>query len=167
MTDTDRRTALAAALAAATAATLPAAAMAAPDPAAGLEAAFRAAFTAPADAPTALARARQDFLAEAALMIDHDVPFAMDRTAAADHLAFHAANWQRLEIILSQVTAQVHGETGIVSAFFNLRGKPKDAGFRLRPGFVSAVCTRTPAGWKALSLHLSPLAGQILDASPS
>jgi ketosteroid isomerase-like protein len=136
----------------------------------GLEAAFRAAFATPKDRPGDVAAARLAFLHEAALTIDSDVPFPLDRAGYADHLAFHAPHWERLEVQLIEVKAQVHGNTGIVSAYFNLRGKPRDAGFRQRPGYVTAVCTRDGAdggeSWRALGLHMSPMMAQILQASP-
>jgi ketosteroid isomerase-like protein len=135
-----------------------------------LEAAFRAAFATPKDRPGDVAAARLAFLHEAALAIDSDLPFPLDRVGYADHLAFHGPHWERLEVQLIEVKAQVHGNTGIVSAYFNLRGKPRDAGFRQRPGYVTAVCTRdgTTGGgsWRALGLHMSPMMAQILQASP-
>jgi ketosteroid isomerase-like protein len=132
----------------------------------GLEHAFRAAFATPKDTPGEIAAARMAFLNETALVIDSDVPFPLDRAGYADHLAFHAPHWERLEVQLIEVKTAVHGDTGIVSAYFNQRGKPKDAGFRQRPGYVTAVCARNPGGWTAIALHMSPMMAQIIDASP-
>ncbi len=132
----------------------------------GLEHAFRAAFATPKDTPGEIAAARLAFLNETALVIDSDVPFPLDRAGYADHLAFHAPHWERLEVQLIEVKTAVHGDTGIVSAYFNQRGKPKDAGFRQRPGYVTAVCARDGQGWRALGLHFGPLMANIMDASP-
>lgn len=134
--------------------------------AAALEAAFRAAFAAAAHEPRAMATARLALLDDAALVIDHDIPFPLDRAAYADHLAFHAGSWARLETRLVDVRIAVHGSTGIASAYFMQRGKPVDSGYRLRAGYCTAVCVRDARGWRALGLHLAPLAGQIIDASP-
>jgi hypothetical protein len=60
----------------------------------------------------------------------------------------------------------VHGESGIVSAYFNQRGKPKDSGFRQRAGYVTAVCVNDAGRWRALGLHFGALAGNIIAASP-
>lgn len=166
MTDLDRRDALklAALTGAATLATTAAQAQATDT--ASLEATFRAAFATPKDKPGDIAAARLAFLHDAALVIDSDVPFPLDRAGYADHLAFHAPHWERLEVQLLEVKAQLHGNTGIVSAYVNQRGKPKDAGFRQRPGYMTAVCTRDGTRWRALALHISPMMAQILQASP-
>jgi ketosteroid isomerase-like protein len=132
----------------------------------GLEAAFRAAFSTPADRPGEIGAARLAFLHDAALVIDSDVPFPLQRADYADHLGFHAAHWERLEMQLLELKTVVHGDTGLVSAYFNQRGKPRDAGFRQRPGYVTAVCARSADGWKAIGLHMSPMMAQIIDASP-
>jgi len=162
----DRRDALKVAALAGAAALSASSAQAQTSEAAGLEAAFRAAFATPKDRPGDVAAARLAFLHEAALAIDSDVPFPLDRAAYADHLGFHGPHWERLEVQLIEVKTQVHGSTGIVSAYFNQRGKPRDAGFRQRPGYVTAVCTRAANGWRALGLHMSPMMAQILQASP-
>lgn len=134
---------------------------------ADLEAAFRAAFSTAADQPGAMPAARLGLLDDAALVIDHDIPFPIDRAAYADHLRFYAGLWDRVETCLLEVRTAIHGSTGIASAYFVQRGKPVDAGFRLRAGYCTAICAREPQGWRALGLHLAPLASQIIDASPS
>jgi hypothetical protein len=134
--------------------------------AAALEAAFRAAFATPADKPGDVATARLAFLHDAALAIDSDVPFPLDRAGYADHLGFHGQYWERMDVQLHEVRTAIHGSTGIVSAYYNQRGKPRNAGFRLRPGYCTAVCTLEGGRWRALALHMAPLSAQILDASP-
>lgn len=144
----------------------PAARLVAAEPGGNLETAFRGAFDAPANDPAALIRARLSFLAEEALAVDHDVPFPLDRAAYADHLGFRAANAERLEVKLQDIRARAQGGTGIASAFFIERSKPKNAGYRLRAGYCTAVCARDKGRWRAIGFHMGPLSGQLIDASP-
>ncbi len=109
---------------------------------------------------------RLSFLDETAMIVDHDVPFPMDKEAYADHLAFHVEHWSNREFCVHGLQVDAFDATVVVSCFFNERGKPKNGGFRQRPGFVTATCVETDAGWKALHVHMSPLRAQILDASP-
>ncbi len=111
---------------------------------------------------------RLDFLLPQGLAVVHDVPFPLDHAAYADHLAFHAQNWELLEFAPQGVeTVAVSEANAVVSCFFLERGKPKDAGFRLRPGFATATCVVVDGEWRALSVHFSSMRSQILDASPS
>jgi hypothetical protein len=111
---------------------------------------------------------RLGFLLPDGLVVVHDVPFPLDHAAYADHLAFHGGNWDLLEFAPQDIeTVAVSPENAIVSCFFLERGKPKDAGFRLRPGFATATCMLVDGEWRALSVHFSSLRSQILDASPS
>lgn len=126
------------------------------------QAAVAAALGGPLDPARRLA-----LLADDALVISDDVPFVMDKPAYADHLAFLAPSWASSELALLEPRANLHGDTAVISFLFNLRGRPKDAGFRLRPGVVTAVCTRDAGAWRALGLHFGALSGQILDASPA
>ena len=127
-----------------------------------LVAAFRAAFVGSPDV-----EARLGFLAPHAVVVVHDVPFPLDREAYGEHLRFHEAGWESLAWVPLRVSATVHGSTGVAHALFNERGKPRDAGYRQRPGFASAYCARVDGRWTALGLHLSPLRSQVLQASPS
>lgn len=162
----DRRQSLKALAAGAVGAGFAASAPAAAVPDNGLDAAFLAAFKTAADAPGDTPRDRLGLLADTALVIDHDVPFPLDRAGYADHLAFHAAQWERVETRFHEMRSVVHGSTGIVSAYFIERGKPKGAGFRLRAGYCTAVCSLEAGRWRAIGLHLAPLSGQLIDASP-
>jgi hypothetical protein len=130
------------------------------------EQAFLAAFDVPVDKPVAGTATRLAFLHEEALIIDHDAPFPMTKVGYADHLDFRMANLQRSETRFHELRSVPHGNGAIVSAYFIERSKPKDAGFRLRAGYCTAVCTRVAGEWKALSLHMSPLTAQVTDASP-
>lgn len=113
------------------------------------------------------AERRLAFLAPNAMVIAHDVPFPLSREAFADHLAFQAGLWDQLEWALTAPRAVAHGKLTIVSSLFNERGKPKDSGFRLRPGFATATCVSHGGTWRAIGLHYGALLGQMLDASPS
>ncbi|QTH20170.1 nuclear transport factor 2 family protein [Rhizorhabdus wittichii] len=132
----------------------------------GAETAFRRAF-ATTTAGTADVDARLAFLADEASVIDHDVPYPMDRATYGDHLRFLAAHWDKLEFSIHDLRVADHGDAAaVVSCFYNERGKPRNAGFRQRAGFCTAMCARTASGWRAVALHMSPLTAQILDASP-
>ena len=158
MTDTSRREtiALIGAGAAALAAAGPAAAQAAPEPP-GL----RAAFLRLLDPAT-----RLSMLAPAAIVIDTDAPVPMNRTDHEDHLAFHQPLWEKREFAPYDVTLRQTGETAIATAYLLDRGKPKNAGFRIRPAYCTAVFARVGGNWQALGLHIGPLNGQLIDISP-
>jgi hypothetical protein len=111
---------------------------------------------------------RLGFLLPDGHAVVHDVPFPLDHAGYADHIAFHGGNWDLLEFVPQGVeTVSVSPENAIVSCFFLERGKPKNAGFRLRPGFATATCMLVGGEWRALCVHFSSLRSQILDASPS
>jgi hypothetical protein len=130
------------------------------------ETAFLAAFDVPVDKPTMATASRLNFLHDAAIIIDHGVPFLLNRSGYADHLAFQMAALERCETRFHEIKTVLHERTAIVSAYFIERSKPKDSGFRLRSGYCTAVCTRARREWSALSLHFSPLTAQVTDASP-
>jgi hypothetical protein len=109
---------------------------------------------------------RLAFLAPEAIIIEHDVPFPMSVEDYADHLRFHAQHWERHDWIAYDLAVVLHGQSGIVTCNYAERGKPKNAGFRLRAGSCMAVCSWDRGAWRALGLSMSPLTAQILDASP-
>jgi hypothetical protein len=109
---------------------------------------------------------RESMLAPAAIVIDNDAPVPMDRADYADHLAFHRPLWESRALVPYDITLRQTGETGIATAYLMDRGKPKDAGFRIRPSYATAVFARTGAGWQAIGLHIGPLNGQLIDISP-
>jgi hypothetical protein len=111
---------------------------------------------------------RHAFLLPEGFAVVHDVPFPLDHDAYGDHLAFHGQSWERLEFMPQQLqTLMVSADNAVVSCYFLERGKPRDAGFRLRAGFATATCVSVAGEWRALGVHFSPLRSQILDASPS
>jgi hypothetical protein len=109
---------------------------------------------------------REATLADNAIVIDSDAPFPLTRAEYADHLVFHRPLWEKREWHAYDVAAKHVGDTGVVTAYLMDRGKPKSAGFRIRPTYCTAVFSRTPAGWRAIGLHLGPLSGQLTDISP-
>jgi hypothetical protein len=109
---------------------------------------------------------RETMLAPAAIVIDNDAPLPMDRTDYADHLAFHRPVWETRALVPYDITLRQIGDTGIATAYVMDRGKPKSAGFRIRPSYVTAVFARTGGEWQAVGLHIGPLNGQLIDISP-
>lgn len=109
---------------------------------------------------------RAELLAPNAIVIDSDAPFPMTRAEHVDHLAFHRDLWESRDWAPYDLRTRTIGDSAFVSAYLLERGKPKNAGFRLQPLYATAVLFRTSAGWRALSLHLGALRGQITDISP-
>lgn len=108
-----------------------------------------------------------EFIAGNALIVSHDVPFLFDKAGYVDHMQFHAELWESREFKPEAIEVKVHGKTGVISSYFTERGKPKDAGFRQRPGYMTVTCHLTDDGWRAISVHTASLLSQILSASPS
>ncbi len=127
-----------------------------------LKAIFLDAFSGPFDYEKILG-----FLMDDAVIVSHDVPFPLDKAGYTDHLLFLADLWESREVAPEAAEVALHGKTGIVSCYFNERGKPKNAGFRQRPGYMTVTCHKSNEGWRAIGLHTSALRSQIVDASPS
>ena len=109
---------------------------------------------------------REAVLAPSAIVIDNDAPVPMGRADYADHLAFHRPLWESRTLVPYDMTLRQQGDTGIATAYVMDRGKPKHAGFRIRPSYVTAVFARAGSGWQAIGLHIGPLNGQLIDISP-
>lgn len=113
------------------------------------------------------------FLDEQALVIDSDTPFVLDKAAYTDHLGFLRGSgsspslWDSVAWVTKDAQFDVVGETGVVSGGFTLRGKPSQAGFRLRHGNFSVVCAWDGQRWRGVAVTLSPLQSHVLEASPS
>jgi hypothetical protein len=139
-----------------------------------LKAAFYDAFsdwldTTPKDSTKLLAFCRDN----GTFVVD-DLPYPLDKTGFADHCTFHEGDlWDARCFSIISLETHIHetqgNPAGLVHGTYNLRGKPRNAGFRQRPGHFSAVCTWDADGnrWTALNVHFSPLLSQVLDASPS
>jgi ketosteroid isomerase-like protein len=129
-----------------------------------LEAAFRA-------LADALARGDLDAFYGAmlpdAVIMDEDLPFRVDTDGFKAHIAFHGAdNWEGFAWKPSDMRYAVAGETGAVAGFAMFRGKPRGAGFRLRPMMFSQGWTRTRGNWRLASWHQSPIVGHVNGQSP-
>lgn len=130
-----------------------------------LQAAFRVAFDPlrKGDKPTALVQ----LLTDGALTLDEDVPFILDMAGFKDQLEFHFGGmWESRAWITREERFTVVGHTGVITALFTLRGKPRSAGFRLRHGNLSLTCAWMDGRWRALAFAMSALDGYITDGSP-
>lgn len=113
------------------------------------------------------------FLHDDALVIESDTPFVLDKAAYTDHLGFHYGSgsapslWESIAWVTKDARFEVLGDTGMVSGGFTVRGKPANAGFRLRHGNFSMLCTWNGQHWRALAVSLSPMQSHVLHASPS
>ena len=86
--------------------------------AAGLKTAFLEVFSGSFDDEKILR-----FIADNAVIVSHDVPFPLDKDGYTDHLQFHADLWESREFKPDAIEVTLHGKTGIVSCYFNERGK--------------------------------------------
>lgn len=102
-----------------------------------------------------------------AMIVDEDIPFRVDRAGFADHIAFHTSGiWDGFAWKPYGVRFARHGAAGVSSGFAMFRGKPRDAGFRLRPMLFSQGWTRLPQGWRVASWQQSPIIGHVSRQSP-
>lgn len=105
-------------------------------------------------------------LPDAAIM-DEDLPWRVDRAGFERHIAFHSPKiWEGFAWKPSDPRFLVSGDVGVVTGFAMFRGKPRDAGFRLRPMLFSQGWTRTREGWRIASWQQSPVAGLVDRPSP-
>lgn len=103
-----------------------------------------------------------------AVIMDEDLPLRVDRAGFQDHISFHRpGNWEGFASKPHDMSFVESGSVGLAAGFAMFRGKSRDAGFRLRPGFAPATCVLANGEWRALSVHFSSLRSQVLDASPS
>ncbi len=131
----------------------------------GLETAF-------ADLVAALAGADLDrfygLILGDAMIMDEDLPFRVDKAGFQAHIAFHGPEiWEGYAWKPSNVAFAVAGDTGVVTGFAMFRGKPRGAGFRLRPMLFSQGWARQPSGWRLANWQQSPVVGHVTHQSPS
>ncbi len=110
-----------------------------------------------------------DFIADDGFFIDEDMPLVLDKTQLEDHIGFHGNNiWERVYITFRDLSVEVYGATGAIAANYQLRGKPRDAGYRQRDGMISVLCHYdADAGrWRALKCHLGSILSAIHHSSP-
>lgn len=102
-----------------------------------------------------------------AMIMDEDLPFRVDKAGFQAHIAFHGPEmWEGYAWKPSSPAFVVHGDTGVVTGFAMFRGKPRGAGFRLRPMLFSQGWARLPLGWRLASWQQSPVIGHVTRQSP-
>ena len=102
-----------------------------------------------------------------AAILDEDLPFRVDRAGFQAHIAFHGpASWEGFSYKPYDVRFASRGTSGVACGFAMFRGKPRDAGFRLRPMMFQQGWTRTSGGWRLASWHQSPVVGHVNRPSP-
>ncbi len=134
-----------------------------------LERDFRAGFAVFLDPENDNTQQLLDFCSDDGTFVCDDVPFPLDKDGFADHLAFHRDGlWDKRQWCPQPLKFMAKGGLGLVAGSYNDRGKPRDSGFRQRPGFCTVVCAwdKHTSKWVALNVHMSPLLSQVLDASP-
>ena len=106
-------------------------------------------------------------LPDAAIM-DEDLPFRVDRSGFEDHIAFHGSKiWEGFTWQPYDLRTRTLGDTGSVTGSAMFRGKPRNAGYRLRPLLFTQGWTRTGAGWRMASWQQSPVVGHVDHPSPA
>lgn len=105
---------------------------------------------------------------ERAVVIDEDSPFRMSKAEFVDHLGFHGnGTWEGFAWVPRETRYLVRGDTGVTAGTVTFRGKPVDAGFRLRHLMHTIGWARAPGGdWRIVCFHQTPLYGHIDGASP-
>jgi len=102
-----------------------------------------------------------------AMIMDEDLPFRVNKKGFQAHIDFHGPdNWDGFAWRPEAPRFAISDETGVIAGFAMFRGKPRDAGFRLRPMLFSQGWTMTPTGWRLISWQQSPLVGHVTTQSP-
>ncbi|MEO0410487.1 MAG: nuclear transport factor 2 family protein [Pseudomonadota bacterium] len=103
-----------------------------------------------------------------AKILDEDLPFGGDRAAFEDHISFHGPdNWQGFAWVPRDLRFTQHSGAGSVVGYATFRGKPVDAGYRIRPMMFSQGWRKGKDGWKLALWHQSPIVGHITRISPA
>lgn len=103
-----------------------------------------------------------------AVIMDEDLPFRVDLEGFKDHLGFHSSKvWEAFTWKPYDVRVVASGAVGAVVGFAMFRGKPRDAGYRLRPMMFTQGWTRLQAGWRIISWQQGPLVGHLNRISPA
>jgi hypothetical protein len=107
-------------------------------------------------------------MAADAVILDEDLPFAGDKAAFQDHISFHGpANWEGFAWKPKDVRILCQDGAGSVVGFAIFRGKPRDAGYRLRPMLFSQAWAWMQGRWQLVAWHQSPVIGHVSQQSPS
>ncbi|MBL0923096.1 MAG: nuclear transport factor 2 family protein [Sphingomonadaceae bacterium] len=102
-----------------------------------------------------------------AVIMDEDLPFRVDKAGFQNHIAFHVSGvWESFAWKPHDVRFTATGNSGAVAGFAMFRGKPKDAGFRLRPMMFTQGWMKRTDGWRLASWHQSPVVGHTDAQSP-
>lgn len=101
-------------------------------------------------------------------MIDEDAPWRFDLAGIKDHIGFHASPgiWEGFAWKPRENRIVVNGSTGVVAGGATFRGKPKDAGYRLRHLLFVQGWTREADRWRMVVWHQSPIIGHVSNGSP-
>lgn len=103
----------------------------------------------------------------AAIMIDEDAPWRFDLAGIKDHISFHGGGvWESFAWRPQAPRSSITGATGIIAGAATFRGKPKDAGFRLRHLLYVQGWRREKENWRLVLWHQSPLVGHVTHGSP-
>jgi ketosteroid isomerase-like protein len=101
------------------------------------------------------------------LMIDEDAPWRLDLAGFKDHISFHGGGvWESFGWIPRDPRFHVSGNSGVVAGGATFRGKPKDAGYRLRHLLYSQGWIREAGAWRMVLWHQAPIVGLVTDGSP-
>lgn len=103
-----------------------------------------------------------------AMILDEDGPFRVNRAGFQDHIAFHVSGtWESFAWKPSGVSFCSIGDSGAVAGFSMFCGKPRDAGFRLRPMLFTQSWTKLDGEWRLAAWQLSPIIGYVQQQSPA
>ena len=106
-------------------------------------------------------------MAPDAVLMDEDLPFPVEREAYEDHIGFHVSGiWSEFSWHPFSETFLDEGDSGVVVGFAMFRGKPVDAGYRLRPMIFSQCWAREDGEARLVAWHLSPVVGHVSEQSP-
>ncbi|MEM6835094.1 MAG: DUF4440 domain-containing protein [Sphingomonadales bacterium] len=101
-------------------------------------------------------------------ILDEDLPFAGDKAAFQDHISFHGPdNWEGFGWIPRDLRFFQQRGTGSVVGYSTFRGKPRDAGYRIRPMMFSQGWRKADGDWKLALWHQSPIVGHVTRISPA
>ena len=101
-------------------------------------------------------------------MIDEDSPFRMSKEEFQDHIGFHVSGiWETFEWRPLTYESREFASSGTITGLATFRGKPRDAGFRIRHMMFAQTWAKTSAGWELVLWHQSPVDGHIFGVSPT
>ncbi len=102
------------------------------------------------------------------VMIDEDSPYRLSKTEFQDHIGFHVSGiWESFEWRPASFNTRAFGTSGIITGFATFRGKPRDAGFRIRHLMFSQTWSIVDGVWRLVLWHQSPIDGHIVGVSAS